>query len=78
MVAAQAAVIGTSPFNLRIEGAGHFGRFDEHLAAPAVVIDVVGHQDAFVSVCGAALDHVHAVVLKNDLRLDLAVARRTN
>jgi hypothetical protein len=56
----------------------HLRRLDEHLPAPPVVIDIVCNEDLFEAVLGAVLDHVDAVVLKDDLRVGAAIARRAD
>jgi hypothetical protein len=53
---------------------GHLGWFEEDLAAEAVVGDVVGHEDAFEAVLGAAFEEVDFFVFEDDLGVDAAVA----
>ena len=74
VVGAEAAVVGASPFDGSVVDLRHLGRLDEDFAAAAVVVDVVGDQDALGAVLGAALEQVDVAVLEDDLGVDLAVA----
>ena len=50
VVGAEAAVVGAAPFDGSVVALRHFGRLDEDFAAAAVVVDVVGDEDAFGAV----------------------------
>src|SRR5882724_5463625 len=78
MVCAETTVIGTSPLYGGVVDEWHFGRLDENLAAAAVVVDVVGDQDALVSVLGAAFEQEHLIVLKDCLPFDFSIAGRAD
>ena len=67
VVGAQAAVVRAAPLHRRVVAQRHLRRLDEHLAAAAVVVDVVGDQHALGAVLRAALEHVDAAVLEDDL-----------
>jgi hypothetical protein len=65
VVGAEATIVRTAPFDGRVVDVGHFGRFEENLAAAPVVIDVVGNEHALRAVALAALQQINAVVLKD-------------
>lgn len=72
MIRAQAAIVGAVPANRHILMARHLRRLEKHFAAAPVIVDIVGHKDAFGAVQGTALQQVHAAILKHDF----ASARR--
>ena len=74
VVGAEAAVVGAAVFDGRVVVVGHLRRLDEDFAAAAVVVDVVGHEDALEAVLGAALEHEDVVVFEDDLGVDAAEA----
>ena len=74
VVGAEAAVVGAAVFDGGVVAVGHLGWLDEDFAAAAVVVDVVGDEDALEAVLGAALEHVDVVVLEDELGVDAAVA----
>ena len=74
VVGAEAAVVGAAVFDGGVVAVGHLGRLDEDFAAAAVVVDVVGDQDALEAVLRAALEHVDVVVFEDDLGVDAAIA----
>src|SRR5271155_5285371 len=74
MVGAEAAVVGASPFDGGVVDLGHFGGLDEDFAAAAVVVDVIGDEDALGAVLGAAFEEIDVVVLENGFGFDFAVA----
>ena len=78
VVGAQAAVVRAAPLHRRVVALRHLRVLEEHLAAAPVVVDVVGHQHALGAVHRAVLQHQHAVVLEDDLRVDAAIARRAD
>ncbi len=55
MVGTQATIIGASPFDRGVVDERHFGGLDEDFAAAAIVVDVVGNEDAIKAVLGAEL-----------------------
>src|SRR5262249_21737637 len=67
-----------APFHGRVVAQRHLRRLDEDLAAPAIVVDVVGHEDPLAAVVGAVLQHEDLAVLEHDLRFDLPEARRAD
>jgi hypothetical protein len=74
VVGAEAAVVGASPFDGSVVDLGHLGRLDEDFAAAAVVVDVIGDEDALGAVLGAAFEKVDVAVLENGFGFDFAVA----
>src|SRR5579864_1518689 len=78
VVGAEAAVVGASPLHRRVVDQRHFRGLDENLAAAAVVVDVVGNEDALSAMLRAALEQVDIAILKNSLGFDLVVARRAD
>ena len=78
MVGAQAAVVGAAPLHRRVVALRHLRVLEEHLAAAAVVVDVVGDQHALGAVHRAVLEHQHAAVLEDDLGVDAPVAGRAD
>ena len=46
VVGAQAAVVGAAPLHGVLKCVGHLRRLDEDFAAAAIVVDVVGDEDA--------------------------------
>ena len=59
VVRTQAAIVGTSPFHRGIEVIGHLRRLQENLAAAPVVIDIICHQNALVSMLRTPFKHVN-------------------
>ncbi len=57
VVGAEAAVVGAAVFDGGVVAVGHLGGLDEDFAAAAVVVDVVGDEDALEAVLRAALEH---------------------
>src|SRR5262249_44903066 len=78
MVRAQPAIVRAAPLDRRVVTIRHLRRFDEHFARAAVIIDVVGDEDAFCAVLRAAFEQKDISVLENDLALDLAVTGRAD
>src|SRR5437660_10557054 len=74
VVGAQTAVVGASPFHGRVVNERHFRGLDENLPAAAVVVDVVGDEDALSAVLRTALQEVDISVLEDGLAFHLAVA----
>jgi hypothetical protein len=74
VVGAEAAVVGASPFDGSVVDEGHLGGLDEDFAGAAVVVDVVGDEDFFCAVLGAAFEQVDVAVLENGFGFDFAVA----
>jgi len=65
VVGAEAAVVWASPFDWGVVNQRHLGGLDENLAAAAIVIDVIGDEDSFGAVVGAALQEEDFVVLED-------------
>jgi hypothetical protein len=78
MIRAEAAIVRTSPFDGCVIDLRHLRRFDEDLAAAAIVIVIVGDEDLLGPVIRAALHHEHAVVLKDDFCFYFAKALRAD
>jgi len=74
VVGAEAAIIGASPFDGSVVDLGHLGRLDEDFAAAAIVINIIGDEDALGAVLRAAFEEIDVIVLKNGFGFDLAVA----
>ena len=74
VVGAKAAVVGASPLDGRVVNERHLRGLDEDLAAAAVVVDVVGDEDAFGAVFRAAFEEIDVAVLEDDFGFDFAVA----
>ena|ERR1700677_2060216 len=73
MIGAEAAVVGASPVDGGVVDLWHLGGLDEDFAAAAVIIDVIGDEDALRAVLGAAFKEVDILVLKNGFGFDFAV-----
>jgi hypothetical protein len=74
VVGAEAAVVGASPFDGSVVDLWHLRRLDEDFAAAAVIVDVIGNEDALGAVLGAAFEQVDAAILKNGFSFGFAVA----
>jgi hypothetical protein len=74
VVGAEAAVVRASPFDGSVVDLRHLGALDENLATQAVVVDVVGDQDALGAVLGAAFKQVYIAILENGFGFNLAIA----
>jgi hypothetical protein len=78
VVGAEAAIVGASPLNRSVVDERHLGGLDEDLAAAAVIVDVVGDENSFRAMLGAAFQEKHISVLEYRLRFNLAVTGRTD
>jgi hypothetical protein len=56
----------------------HLRRLDEYFTAAAVVVDVVGHENAFETVLGATLEQEYVSAFEDDFGVDTAEARCAN
>jgi len=74
VVSAEAAVVGASPLDGSVVDLGHLWGLDEDFAAAAVVVDVVGNEDALGAMLGAAFQEVDVAILENGFGFDFAVA----
>ena len=74
VVGAEAAVVGAAVFDGSVVDHGLLGCLDEDFAGAAVVVDVVGYEDAGVAVLRAALEHPDFVVFEDDFGVDATVA----
>jgi hypothetical protein len=74
VVGAEAAVIRAAIFYGGVVDHGLLGGLDEDFAGAAVVVDVVGYEDAGVAVLRAAFEHPDFVVFEDDFGVDAAVA----
>jgi hypothetical protein len=73
MIGTKAAVIGATPFDGGVVTVGHFRGFDEDFAAAAVVVDVIGDEDALEAVLGATFEHVDIAVFEDELGVYAAI-----
>src|SRR5260221_2270448 len=78
VIGAQAAVVGAAPLYRCVVYQWHFRLFDEHLAAPPVIVNVIGYQYTLSSILGTALEEENLVVLENDLAFQFTKALRTD
>jgi hypothetical protein len=74
VVGTEAAVVGAAVFDGGVVDHGLLGSLDEDFAGAAVVVDVVGYEDAGVAVLRAALEHPDFVVFEDDFGVDATVA----
>src|SRR5215470_1269102 len=70
VVGAQTTIVWAAPLDRGVVHHGHFRFLDEDLAASAVIVDVVGDEDAFRTVFGTPLEKKYPVVLKYDLSFE--------
>src|SRR5258708_23794108 len=74
MIRAQSAIVGAAPLHGRIEVVRHLRRLQENLAAAAVIIDIVGNQDALTAMDGARFQQIDTTVFEDDLAVHAAKA----
>lgn len=56
VVGAEAAIVRATPLDGSVVHHGHFGFLDEHFAAAAVIVNVIGDEHALGTVLRAALE----------------------
>jgi hypothetical protein len=75
VIGTESAVVRAAIFDRGVIDHRLLRRFDEDLAGATIVIDVVGYQHALMTVLGAALQHPHLVIFKDDLGVNAPIAR---
>ena len=74
VIGAQSAVIGTAPFHGRVVVIGHLRRLQENFPAAAVIVHIIGNEDALVSMNSAALEHEDVAVFEDNLGIGAPIA----
>ena len=74
VVGAEAAIVGASPLHRSVVNERHLGRLDEDFAGAAIVVNVVGDQDALVAVLRTAFEEIDIAVLEDGLGVHTLVA----
>ena len=75
VIRAKATIVRAAVLHGRIPMQRHLRWLDEDLAAAAVIIHVIGHEDTLETMLRAPLQHVDTVVLKDDLGVSPAETR---